>query len=86
MFIASRFAEKKSGMLPVLSSVLIIASNEGIKMRATNLEIGIDLKLEGKIISEGVVAVPANILQQIASSLTNEGNIILEHTGDIITL
>lgn len=84
--IVSRFAERRSGTLPVLSSVLIIAGNEGIKMRATNLETGIDLKIEGKCVNDGVVAIPAAVLQQIASSLTQEGNITLEHTGDIISL
>jgi len=84
--IVSRFAERKAGTLPVLSSILIIASDEGIKMRATNLETGIDLKIQGEIKTEGVVAIPAMLLQQIASSLTNEGKINLEHTGDIISL
>ncbi|MFZ3043944.1 MAG: DNA polymerase III subunit beta [Minisyncoccia bacterium] len=84
--IVSRFAERKSGTLPVLSSILILASDEGIKMRATNLETGIDLKLKGEVKVDGVVAIPATLLQQIASSLTNEGKITLEHTGDIISL
>jgi len=84
--IAARFAEKKSTTLPALSSVLIIAGDEGIKMRATNLETGIDLKIKGECKSEGVVALPALLLQQIASSLTDVGNITLEHTGDIISL
>lgn len=83
---AARFAERKSTTLPALSSILIIAGDEGIKMRATNLEIGIDVKIEGEIISDGVVAVPATILQQVANSLTNEGTITLERTGDIITI
>jgi DNA polymerase-3 subunit beta len=82
----SRFAEKKSGTLPILSSLLILAGKEGIKMRATNLEIGIDLKLKGTCVSEGVVAVPAALLQQIASSFTQDGSITIEHTGDIVTL
>lgn len=82
----SRFAERKSTTLPVLSSVLIIAGDEGIKMRATNLETGIDLKLEGEYKTKGVVAIPAVILQQIAGSFTGEGNITLEHTGDIVSL
>ena len=82
----ARFAEKKNATLPALSSVLIIAGNGGIKMRATNLETGIDLKLEGKCISDGVVAIPATVLQQVAGSLTQEGNITLEHTGDIVSL
>jgi DNA polymerase-3 subunit beta len=84
--IVSRFAERKSATLPALSSILIIAGDEGIKLRATNLETGIDFKLSGKIISDGVVAIPATILQQIAGSFTQEGNITLEHTGDIVVI
>jgi DNA polymerase III subunit beta len=84
--IVSRFSERKNTTLPALSSILIIASEGEIKMRATNLEIGVDLKIEGEIKNDGVVAVPATLLQQIASSLTNEGTITLEHTGSIISL
>ena len=84
--IVVRFAEKKNATLPALSSILIIAGDEGIKMRATNLETGIDLKLNGEVKSEGVVAIPAVLLQQIASSLTTGGDITLEHTGDIISI
>ncbi|KKR72160.1 MAG: polymerase III subunit beta protein [Candidatus Levybacteria bacterium GW2011_GWC2_40_7] len=82
----ARFAERKSSTLPVLSSILIITARDGIKMRATNLEVGIDLKMEGENIADGVVAIPATILQQVASSFTNEGKIIIEHTGDTITI
>ena len=83
---AARFAEKKSGSLPALSSILIIAGDDGIKMRATNLETGVDLKLEGDAKAEGVIALPASLLQQIASSLAGEGFITLEHAGDIVTI
>ncbi len=82
----ARFAERKNTTLPVLSSVLILAADDEIKMRATNLETGIDLKLKGKYMHDGVVAVPAVVLQQIASALSQEGEITLEHTGDILTL
>ncbi|MFZ2167759.1 MAG: DNA polymerase III subunit beta [Minisyncoccia bacterium] len=80
----ARFAERKSATLPALSSILLIAGDDGIKLRATNLETGIDLKLSGKVVSDGVVAIPATILQQIASSFTQEGDITLEQTGDIV--
>lgn len=82
--IASRFAEKKGGTLPALASVLIIAGDDGIKLRATNLEIGIDLKVEGECKTEGVVAVPAAILQQITSSLAGEGRVEFEQQGDTL--
>ncbi len=83
---ASRFADKKGSALPVLSSILIISGDDGIKMRATNLETGIDLKIKGTSISDGVVAIPAQILSQIASSFNQEGNITLEHLGDNISV
>lgn len=86
VYTVSRFAEKKNTTLPALSTILIIASDEGIKMRATNLETGIDLKLEGVCTTNGVVAISANLLQQIAVSLTQEGTITLEHIGDIISI
>ncbi len=84
--IVSRFSEKKNTTLPILSSVLIIAGDDGIKMRATNLETGVDLKIEGTCTAKGVVAIPSTILQQIAGSFTDEGNITLEHTGDIVII
>ena len=84
--IATRFSERKNTTLPALSSILIIAGDGEIKMRATNLEIGADLKIEGDIKTDGVVAIPATLLQQIANSLSSEGVITLEHTGDVVSL
>lgn len=86
VLIGVRFAERRATTLPVLASLLIIASDEGIKLRATNLETAVDLKMKGVCKTNGVVAVPAAVLGQIASSLTGEGDIVLEHTGDILTL
>ena len=86
MHIASRFAQKRMETLPALASVLLIAGDDGIKLRATNLETGIDLKLDGEVKAEGVVAVPAAVLQQITASFSGEGSVQLEHAGDILTL
>ena len=82
----ARFAQRNSATLPALSSILILTGDDGIKMRATNLETGIDLKINGECTTDGVVAIPATILQQIAGSLTGIGSITIEHNGDIISL
>lgn len=82
----ARFAQRKQGTLAALASVLILAGEDGIKMRATNLETGIDLKLDGAKTSDGVVAIPATILEQFAASLGGEGKVTLDHIGDISTL
>ncbi|PIR83207.1 DNA polymerase III subunit beta [Candidatus Kaiserbacteria bacterium CG10_big_fil_rev_8_21_14_0_10_56_12] len=82
----ARFSEKRAGTLPALSTILILAGDDGIKMRATNLETGIDLRVDGKVFSHGAVALPATTLQQIAGSLAGEGDLSLEHAGDLVTL
>jgi len=82
----ARFAQRGSATLPVLSCILIVSGDDGIKFRATNLEVGIDFKVTGTIKSNGVVAIPADILQQIASSLSGEGIITLEQTGDTVVI
>lgn len=82
----ARFAERRSGTLPVLAGIAIIAGDDGIKLRATNLETGIDLKVEGTIKSDGVVALPASTLRDIASSLSGTGTLTLEHAGDTVTV
>lgn len=84
--IASRFAQHTTTTLPALSSILIIAGDDGIKFRATNLETGVDLKVDGEKKGDGVVAIPAAILKNIASSLTGEGSISLEQTGDSVLI
>jgi len=81
-----RFAEKSSATLPVLSCVLIVSGDDGIKFRATNLEISIDFKVSGKNKDNGVVAVPAHLLQQVAGSLSKEGVVTLEQTGEVLTI
>lgn len=85
--IVSRFADHKSTTLPVLSSILIIVGDDGIKMRATNLEVGVDLKLDGgEIKNKGAVAVPASILQQITNTFSNTGTINFEYIGDSLSI
>jgi len=80
--IAARFADRNSATLPVLHSILILAGTDGIKLRATNLETGIDLGVPGEKKRDGVVAIPAHLLGQLAGSLIGEGSVTIEHAGD----
>lgn len=82
----ARFAERRSATLPVLGGILIVAGDAGIKLRATNLETGIDLRIEGGIQEEGVVALPAQTFREITSSLSGTGEVKLEHAGDTAVL
>ena len=58
--------------LAILSHLLFKASDRKITINATNLEMGIEYTVPGKIIKTGVVAVPAKLLSQILQSLPDE--------------
>lgn len=82
----ARFAQRQSGSLPVLSGIAVIAGDDGIKLRATNLETGIDFKISGTIQHPGVVALPAVTLREITSAFGNSGTVTLEYAGDTVVI
>lgn len=57
----ARFAERKPN-LPVLGSVLIVAENGHLLLRATNLECGVEITTPAKVSESGIVAIPAGVL------------------------
>ena len=58
--------------LPVLANVLLKTDNNGLKLTATNLEIGINCWVPGKIEGEGEITVPAKLLTDLVASLPNQ--------------
>jgi DNA polymerase III subunit beta len=82
----ARFAERRSATLPVLAGIAVVAGDDGVKLRATNLETGIDLKVNGTIETPGVVVIPATTLREITGSFTDTGPIKLEQTGDTLVI
>lgn len=63
--------------LPVLQCVLLEAGNGALTLRATNLEIGIEVPISARVEADGSVAVPAATLIQIVH-LHTEKNIVLK--------
>ena len=55
--------------LPVLANVLLKTENAGLKLTATNLEIGINSWVPGKVEAEGEITVPAKLLTDLVASL-----------------
>lgn len=55
--------------LPVLSNVLIKSDSSRLKLSATNLELGVNYWVGGKVDQEGAVTVPARLLSEFVSSL-----------------
>jgi DNA polymerase-3 subunit beta len=58
--------------LPVLANVLLKTENAGLKLTATNLEIGINSWVPGKVAEEGEITVPAKLLTDLVASLPNQ--------------
>jgi DNA polymerase-3 subunit beta len=68
----------KNLTLPVLNSILFIASGKSLKLRATNLSLGIEIEIPAKIEKEGIVAVSGSVLVGIFSNIFQKENITLE--------
>lgn len=58
--------------LPILNNVLISAEKGVIKLTSTNLEIGINCQVRGKIEEEGKITVQAKLLADYINSLSHD--------------
>ncbi len=67
--------------LPVLANVLLRTEDAGLKLTATNLEIGITYWVPGKIDEDGAISVPARLLSDIVSGLPAQERVDLELKG-----
>lgn len=82
-------ATGKNLTLPVLGCVLLSARKNLFIIRATNLELGIEIKVQAKVIMEGDIAVPGNILYNVINNIRDtsitlesvEGNLKITSLG-----
>lgn len=68
----------KNLSLPVLRCALIEASGKTVKIRTTNLDLGMEIELAATVEKGGVVAIPADILNTFLTSSRGEGTISFE--------
>lgn len=68
----------KNLTLPILSSILLIASNKILKLRATNLSLGVEVEIPAKVEKEGILAVSGSTLAGIFSNINQKENVFLE--------
>ncbi len=76
-------AEKITGKnlsLPILNSVILEAKGRSLSIRATNLELGIEVELPCRVVKEGQTAIPGAMLFNFLSNIISE-NISLEVIG-----
>lgn len=72
--------------LPILANVLIETDGEGIRLRATDLELGIEATLGATVEQAGGITLPAKTVSEIVAALP-DGEVSIEtdekHTGSI---
>ncbi|HTE49165.1 MAG TPA: DNA polymerase III subunit beta [Candidatus Paceibacterota bacterium] len=68
----------KNLTLPILNSILLVASGKYLKLRSTNLSLGIEVEIPAKIEKEGIVAISGSILNGIFSNIFQNESVYLE--------
>lgn len=82
-------AEKVAGRnptLPVLAGLYLEAKGTILTIRATNLDLGISISLPVRVLEEGRVVVPAQILSSFLNSLSKEKSITLSAKDQTLTI
>ncbi len=73
---------EKRVTMPILSHVLVIASDGKIKLTATDLETTMTTWCEGNVLKEGGLTLPARKLYEIVKELSLQGEIEIEEIGN----
>src|SRR3954463_11989549 len=68
----TRAASTRSA-IQALSGVQILAGSGGIELRATDMEIGLRVPLDGQVVREGSVVLPARLVVDVVGPLPGEG-------------
>lgn len=77
IFNCERVVSKQS-TLPILNNILLEAEKGLLKLSATNLEIGVVVKIGAKVEKEGKITIPARLLGNFTNNLPFGENISLE--------
>src|SRR3954466_14035698 len=68
----TRAASTRSA-IQALSGVQILAKDGSIELRATDMEIGLRVPLEGEVVRDGAVVLPARLLVDVVRALPGAG-------------
>lgn len=78
-------AERMTGKnltLPTLHALLVIATGKTLKIRATNLTVGIEIEIPAEILVEGEVLVKGDILANVCNHIQGSADITLQAQHD----
>ncbi len=86
---ALSLADKMTGKnlsLPSLHSLLITAQGKSLKIRATNLNVGIEIEVPATVTGEGAALVKGDVIANVFSHLENGENAHMEFKNDNLSI
>jgi DNA polymerase-3 subunit beta len=75
---------ERNATLPVLKCLRIEAKDKMLTVKATNLDLGIEMHVPVTILEEGVVAVPGSIFNSFINNLPDDSMITIETENDTL--
>lgn len=76
----------KASTLPALHALLITAKEKSITITSTNLSLGIAIEIQATVETEGTVLVKGDVLVNVCSNLSGDGDVTVALENDNITI
>lgn len=76
----------KNLTLPVLHSILITASGKTLKIRSTNLSVGIEIEIPATVTTEGMVAVKGDVVANVCGNISGSNTVTLVVENDNLVI
>ncbi len=76
-----RVVERRN-TIPILSNVLLRAEDDGLRLKATDLDIEVTETVRADVSQGGAITVPAHVIYDIVRKLPDGAQVSLETTGD----
>lgn len=75
----------KNSTLPILNNVLLKTDKSGLKLSATNLELGVNYWIGGKVEEEGEITIPTKLFANFIANLPGE-NVEIKTREDVVNI
>lgn len=87
---AVNLAERMTGKnltLPTLHAILLVATGKSLKIRSTNLAVGIEIEIPATVDEEGVVLIKGEVLSSVTSNILGKQdiNLTLENENLVVS-
>jgi len=76
----------KNMTLPILNAILLVAEGNTLKIRATNLNVGIEIEIPATIDMEGSVVLKGDIMANVCNNITSSSDVVLTLDHDNVMI